>query len=1057
MFPRVTAVLVVQHGGDRLRATLDAIRAQRRPVDGLAVVLMRSDEATRALVEAAHPARVVQLESPLPFGDAVRTVETTLEPPRTGDDALWLLSEDAAPEPGALEALAGALSTARTAAVAVPKLVVWDEPGRILRFGRSVTRSGRSLAIVEDELDQGQHDDLSDVLGGDPAGMLVRQEVWRSLDGFDPALPTVDDGLDLGARARLAGHRVVAVPAARLRFADDGVAGPGSEAGGRAARRRAREARAARLHRRLAWAPAVLVPLHWLALLPVAVGRSLRHLLVKTPGAIPGEFRAAVGVMARPARVAQARRRLAATRSTGWRSVAPLRIRRDEVRLRRQQAAEARRQRARGRVEDVQFLATGGGWVLLGALVASGVLFAPLLAAGGIAGGTLLPLSDDLTTLWRNAAYGWRDVDGGFTGAADPFAGVLALLGSAAFWDPSWALLALWLVAIPLSSVGGWFAVARLTERTSLRVLGGALWAAAPPLLDSLAAGRPGAVIVHLLLPCLAVLMFAAATSWAAAAAASLVFAVVIACAPSLAPALLLAWIVSLALSGRAAVRLAGIPIPALAVFLPLVVDQVTRGTPLGLLADPGVPQPSTPPSEVQAAFGQASGTWGRWEDAFGGLVVAAVPAPLVLAALLAPLAIAAAAVVASRRYRGGLLALALAALGYATAVATSHVAVAAAGERPVVLWTGAALSLMWFGLVAAVVLALDALPRGAAPVAALVGILAVAAVAPTLVALALGRTAVGPAPERTLPAFVVAEAATDPRVGTLRLEPTADGGIRSSVERGSGATLDVQSTLAATREELTPTTEAVASLAGNLASRSGYDAGEDVERLGLTFVLLAPAGDDAAAAAVEQRARVAMDANPQVLPLGETDFGALWRFTDARPDSAGARIPEPPGYAAWIVAGQLVVLGSALLLSIPTGGGREPDRRPPQRRRPPRRPRATPVRRRLPWARATRGPVVPPGPSESRDDAEATEATRTTDRADAAETPDTTVTTEAGTPDTSGTSEAEDQPTAKAKGRSKAKAKTKADTKGRPEAKATKAKTQSEATKEDAADARES
>ena len=39
-----------------------------------------SDEATRALVESAHPDRVVQLESPLPFGEAVRTIEPTLDP-----------------------------------------------------------------------------------------------------------------------------------------------------------------------------------------------------------------------------------------------------------------------------------------------------------------------------------------------------------------------------------------------------------------------------------------------------------------------------------------------------------------------------------------------------------------------------------------------------------------------------------------------------------------------------------------------------------------------------------------------------------------------------------------------------------------------------------------------------------------------------------------------------------------------------------------------------------------------------------------------------------------
>lgn len=972
MFPRVTAVLVVQHGGDRLSAMLDAVRSQRRPVDALAVVLMRSDEATRALVESAHPDRVVQLESPLPFGEAVRTIEPTLDPPGTGDDAIWLLTEDSAPDPGALEALAGALSTARTAGIAVPKLVGWDDPGRILRFGRSVTRSGRSLALVEHELDQGQHDELSDILGGDPAGMLVRHALWRSLDGFDPALPVVDDGLDLGVRARLAGSRVVAVPAARIRFADAGVAGPGSAPGGRAARRRARESRTARLHRRLAWAPAALVPLHWLALLPAAIGRSIRHLLVKTPGAIPGEFRAALEVMVRPGRVLRSRRRISATRSAAWSTIAPLRIRHDEVRVRRQQAAEARRQRARGRVEDLQFFATGGGWVLLGALVASAVLFAPLVAGGGVSGGALLPLSDDVATLWGNAAYGWRDVGGGFTGAADPFAGVLALLGSAAFWNPSWAVLALWLAAIPLASLGGWFAAARLTERTSLRVLGGVAWAAAPPLLDSLAAGRPGAVLVHLLLPWLAVLMFGAATSWAAAAAASLVFAAVLACAPTLAPALVLAWVVSLPLSGRAAVRLAGIPIPALALFLPLIVDQASRGTPLGLLADPGVQRASAVPNEGQAALGQASATWGRWEDAFDGLVSAVVPAPVVIAALLAPLAIAAVAVVASRRWRGGLLALALAALGYATALAVSGVEVAATGESPVPLWIGAPLSLMWFGLVAAAVLALDALPRGAAAAAAVVGVLVVAAVAPTLVALALGRTAVGPAPERTLPAFVVAEAAADPRVGTLRLEPTSDGGIRATVERGSGATLDVQSTLAATRDELVPATEAIASLAGNLVSRSGYDATAAVEELGLSFVLLGPAGDDAAAAAVERRARVALDANAEVAPVGETDFGTLWRFADARADAPGARIPAAPAEAGWIIAGQLVVLGAALLLSIPTGGGREPDRRPPHRR--PRRPRRP--RRRT--DEAAPGAGVPSSPDADADAAPATGAAPT-------------------------------------------------------------------------------
>ncbi|MTH68883.1 glycosyltransferase [Agromyces bracchium] len=940
MFPRVTAVLVVQHGGDRLRTTLDALRSQTRPPDDLAVVLMDADDATRRLVEAQRPSHVVSLGASQPFGAAIAAVEQTLPEPGDERSSLWLLTEDAAPEPAALESLVASLENARTAAIAAPKLVDWDDPRRIVRFGRSVTRGGRSMAIVEGELDQGQHDDLSDVLGADPVGMLVRHAVWRDLGGLDPALPVVDDGLDLGTRARLAGHRVVAVPGAVLRFGDAGVAGPGSEPGGRAARHRARIARTAWLHRRLVSAPAVLVPLHWLAILPIAVLRSLRHLLVKTPGSIPGEFAAAVEVMVTPQRVVRSRRAIARVRTAKWSALAPLRIRPDEVRARRQQAAEARRQRARGRADDLQFLQTGGGWVLLATLALSIVLFAPLLASGGISGGGLLPLSNEVSALWRNAAAGWRDIGGGFVGAADPFAGVLAVLGSAAFWNPSAALLGLWLAAIPLSGLGGWFAASRLTERASLRVLGGLAWAVAPPLLDALAAGRPAAVLVHVLLPWLAVLMFAAGTSWAAAAAASLVFAAIVACAPVLAPALVLAWLVALPLSGRAAVRLVGIPLPALALALPLIVQQVGRGAPLSLLADPGLPHGAGEPTVAQVALGQANGTWGRWEDALGGLVAEVVPPPILLAVLLAPLALAALAVVASRRLRGGLLALALAAAGFATAVGATLLHVAFSGERTVPVWTGAGISVMWLGLLAAAILALSTLRRGAAAAATLVAVFGIVAVAPTVVAIALGRTAVGPAPERTLPAFVEAEAGSDPRVGTLRMQPTADGGIRATIERGTGATLDEQSTLASTRRDLTGTTESIATLAGNLASRSGYDATAAVEEFGLSFVLLGDADPaDPAATAVHERARAALDGNPQVVATGETDFGPIWRFVDAEPDAPGARIPDPGPVAGWVVAGQLMVVGAALLLSIPTGGGREPDRRPPSVRRRRRRP----------------------------------------------------------------------------------------------------------------------
>ncbi|WP_187432444.1 glycosyltransferase [Agromyces mariniharenae] len=934
MFPRVTAVLVVRHGGDHLERTLDAIRFQDRAPDALVAVLAQADARAREQVAGAAPDRIVELQEPLSFGEALRAGERVLEAPASDADALWLLAEDSEPRPGALRSLMATLETARSVAVAGPKLLEWDEPDRIAGLGRTMTRLGRAVPIVADELDQGQHDGLSDVLGLDPAAILVRHSVWQALDGFDPALPTVDDGLDLGVRARLAGHRVAVVPEAEVLFAADGVAGPPGDGRSRSRRRRARAARAAALHRRLAYAPAPAVPLHWITFLPLAVLRSVRLLLIKRPGEIPGEFAAALGTMFSGMRVPRARRVLASSKQAKWSAIAPLRLQPDEQRRRREAAAEARKARARGRSNELQFLGTGGGWVLLATAAASVGLFSWLITASGVGGGGLLPLSG-FAELWRNAAYGWRDVGTGFVGAADPFSGVLAVLGSLTFWAPSYAVLLLWLVAIPAAAIGAWFAASRLTERGSLRAVAALVYAFAPPFLTALAEARPGAVIAHVLLGWLAFAVFGAASSWAAAATASLLFAAVIAAAPSLAPALIVGWIVAVAVSGRAAVRLAGLPVPALVLALPLIVEQVGRGTPFGLLADPGVPVGGPVPTPWQLAVGLPSGGWGGWDELVGSFVE--VDPKLVASILAVPLVLAALAAVLAPGWRRATLTLGTVLLGYATAVAATHVAVAVVGPDVVAVWAGAGLSLAWLGLVLASVSALDALRRGPALLGAVVAVVSLVAVVPTMIAIAADAVPLGPAGERTLPAYVVAQADTDPRVTTLWMEPEVDGGLRATLEHGTGETLDDQSTLDQTRTVLTDEQVQLATVAGNLASRSGFDPEAAVRDFGVSFVLLAPASDEGREAVqTEARARAALDGNPALIAVGETDFGALWRFAAAEPDAEAAQIPPDAGgwLAVLITIVQVVVIGAAVLLSIPTGAGREVDRRPTRVRR---------------------------------------------------------------------------------------------------------------------------
>src|SRR5690606_8638017 len=243
MQPRVTAVLVVRNGAEYLPRTLAALAAQtRRPDSVLVVDAASSDGSAAILADSGHP--VVTLQGRTSFGAAVEHALRVDTAPVGDADALWLLGHDNAPDPDALAALLGQIEVAPSVAIAGPKLMRWDDADMIAGFGETMTRFGRSVRLAEDELDQAQHDLDNDFLGVAAAGMLIRRPVWHALGGFDPGLPTVDAGLDLSIRARLAGHRVVGVPAARV-----ASAGPPELFGRRslAASRRGRMHRSAQL------------------------------------------------------------------------------------------------------------------------------------------------------------------------------------------------------------------------------------------------------------------------------------------------------------------------------------------------------------------------------------------------------------------------------------------------------------------------------------------------------------------------------------------------------------------------------------------------------------------------------------------------------------------------------------------------------------------------------------------------------------------------------------------------------------------------------------------
>lgn len=211
----VVAVMVVRDASSWLPDQLAAFRSSTlRPGRIVAVDVESVDDSAKLLQDAVAEGildEVVAAQRASSFAEAVQQGIGDTQPAW-----LWILHDDAHPDP---DALAELLAVAPTADLLFPKLI---EPRRrnypdiISECGQSITKGGRRVGIPEEgDIDQRQLEPGA-TLGGSAAGMLVRGDLWRELGGLAPELPGHRDGLELGWRANLAGWRVVTAPSATL-------------------------------------------------------------------------------------------------------------------------------------------------------------------------------------------------------------------------------------------------------------------------------------------------------------------------------------------------------------------------------------------------------------------------------------------------------------------------------------------------------------------------------------------------------------------------------------------------------------------------------------------------------------------------------------------------------------------------------------------------------------------------------------------------------------------------------------------------------------------------
>ena len=955
--PFVRAVLVTDGRTDYLPSALAAIEASEFTPNVVHLVL----------VDGAGPPDLLGLDLDV-FTSSASTYAAAIDdlleaqPARDGE-LLWLLHDDVAPAPDALGRLVATMGKRPRAAIVGAAHVRWRDSSRLVNLGTTVSRLGarRIPLVVEDDINQGQHDWREDVLAVSLAAALVRRDAFERLGGIDSGYVGFGDSLEYCRRAWASGLDVVVEPSARVRHAQAALYGARSVGSGRTsthARRRVSD-----WHHAFAWAPwwlvpvlAILVPLSAIVRVPVRIAQNVPRIALAEL-AVPALL---IRRLPAIASTAAAHRRIGANKRIERRLFAGLKQVMDAVRQRelgvfeRSRAARAPSDLVKAELDKarathrlsllvVTLVATaaaaalGIGWIR--ALVGGQMITGPGIGNTGLSS----------EAVWSRAWTGWSDAGFGSPGIDGAFAGLMAPL--AVLPGGLRVSLGVLLVAAPLlAALAAWRAAGHATRGSWMRVAAALIYALWPPFLAAIFDGRVGPVIAHVALP-IAADAFARATGWrrgelvgareeldapAASPSAGLATALALTVATVAQPVLLIPMILVIVVLGavesRSRRRLGGMVSVPLVVGLPGLVAAARHVAhpeeALSILAREPGPGASWQGQAWRVALGLSDTD--RWAPLIrGASVIGWVGACVLIVAAFA-------ALLSRSAWRTAAVGLALAGIGLGVSwwSASSTVAWADnAGAGDVAGWPGAGSSLVALGALVAA-MGTDGALRGLDGRRFAVGRVAAASLATLAVGASLATVVfmVWPGAVRgsarveastMLPLAVPLDQEGPYRQRVLVLDQRDDGTIAYTVlsHDGSsevigradlGPTGEPLGTSGATSADVSSVAETVAK-----ASRSGEANLDALTAWGIGTIVVTPSGD---------RIRSALDQNGALTTAGVSERGTAYRIAEGSTsrawiDGGGQRL----ALRSTVTEGSLnqyVAEGGTLVIAVPSGDG---------------------------------------------------------------------------------------------------------------------------------------
>ncbi|MDE0607900.1 MAG: glycosyltransferase family 2 protein [Acidimicrobiaceae bacterium] len=507
--PSVLAVIVAHAPGDWFDETLESFATQDYQRLEVMVIDAAGEPSLAARVQSHLPgASVLDASDTGGFSAAANAlIDTHVDPV-----FLMICHDDIVLEPDAARLLV-VESLRSNAGIVGPKLVDWDNPDRLQHVAYIVDRLAVAADVVDPgEIDQEQYDAVVDVFAVPSACILIRTDLFRDLDGFDPGMPYHCEDVDLCFRAQLAGARVMAVPDARVRHRQALSTRTGVDDGDlQRARHQLRTVAVTSSWPSLCY----LLPLAFL----FSLGESMAALFARRFGHFRDVWGAWLWNLARLGEIHSRRQALRHIRRT----------RHKDVRALQQSGSVRLTALLRGRIGSDSAHAVGRelasamrtGTARISAVVCGLVgLFAlfgsrSLIADGIPAIGDYLSFGGSGWDMIGDWWSGWRERDMGSTGAAAPSAGLLGLL-SILLGSSTGLARTLW-VLLPLAAglVGAW----RMLRPTGSRraQLGCLLAYAVIPLpWAAVANASIGGIYAYALSPWLLGAMLSAQSAWSA-------------------------------------------------------------------------------------------------------------------------------------------------------------------------------------------------------------------------------------------------------------------------------------------------------------------------------------------------------------------------------------------------------------------------------------------------------------------------------------------------------------------------------------------------------------